>query len=36
MIIEAWDRDSFLNDLTIPIMIGIVLLIGGNQWLIVK
>ena len=28
--LEAWDRDSFLNDLIIPIMIGIILLIGGN------
>ena len=28
--LEAWDRDSFLNDLMLPIMVGIVLLIGGN------
>ena len=28
--LEAWNRDSFLNDLTIPIMVGIILLIGGN------
>lgn len=28
--LEAWDRDSFLNDLTIPIMAGIILLIGVN------
>ena len=27
---EAWDRDSFLKDLMIPIMVGIILLIGGN------
>ena len=26
--LEAWDKDSFLNDLTIPIMVGIILLIG--------
>ena len=31
--LEAWNRDSFLNDLAIPIMVGIILLIGGNQWL---
>ena len=29
--LEAWDRDSFLNDLTIPVMVGIILLIGGNK-----
>ena len=34
--LEAWDRDSFLKDLTIPIIVGIILLIGCNQWLIVK
>ena len=28
--LEAWDRDSFLNDLMIPIMVGIILLIGEN------
>ena len=29
--LEAWDRDSFLKDLIIPIMVGIIiLLIGGN------
>ena len=28
--LEAWDRDSFLKDLMIPIMVGIILLIGGN------
>ena len=27
---EAWDRDSFFKDLMIPIMVGIILLIGGN------
>ena len=27
---EAWDRDSFLNDLMIPIIVGIILLIGVN------
>ena len=27
---EAWNRDSFLNDLMIPIMVGIILLIGVN------
>ena len=26
--LEAWDRDSLFNDLTIPIMVGIILLIG--------
>ena len=28
--LEAWDRDSFLKDLTIPIMVGIILLIVVN------
>ena len=28
--LEAWDRDSFLKDLTIPIVVGIVLLIVGS------
>ena len=28
--LEAWDRDSFLNDLMIPIMVGIIFLIGGS------
>ena len=28
--LEAWDRDSFFKDLTIPIMVGIILLIGGS------
>ena len=28
--LEAWDRDSFLNDLTIPIIVGIILLIVVN------
>ena len=27
---EAWNRDSFLNDLTVPIIVGIILLIGVN------
>ena len=27
---EAWNRDSFLKDLTIPIMVGIILLIRVN------
>ena len=27
---EAWDRDSFLNDLMISIIVGIILLIGVN------
>ena len=34
--LEAWNRDSFLNDLIIPIMVGIILLIGCSQWLMVK
>ena len=34
--LEAWDRDSFLNDLTIPIMVGIILLIGCSEWLMLK
>ena len=34
--LEAWDRDSFFKDLTIPIIVGIILLIGGNYWLMVK
>ena len=28
--LEAWNRDSFLNDLAIPIIAGIILLIGGS------
>lgn len=28
--LEAWDRDSFLKDLMIPIIVGIIILIGGN------
>ena len=24
--LEAWDRDSFLNDLTIPIMVGLLII----------
>ena len=28
--LEAWDKDSFLNDLMIPIIVGIIILIGGN------
>ena len=28
--LEAWDRDSFLKDLMIPVMVGIILLIGVN------
>ena len=27
---EAWSKDSLINDLMIPIMVGIILLIGGN------
>ena len=34
--LEAWDRDSFLKDLAIPIIVGIILLIEGSQWLILK
>ena len=34
--LEAWDKDSFFNDLMIPIIAGIILLIGGNQWIMVR
>ena len=34
--LESWDRDSFLNDLIIPIMVGIILLIRGSEWLMLK
>lgn len=27
---EAWNKDSLINDLILPIMVGIILLIGGN------
>ena len=28
--LEAWDKDSFINDLVLPITVGIIFLIGGN------